>query len=75
MTTPVHINRGVGRRYAARVRLPGAKKWTVLPGFTKGYDAAFNKLAKAFVNQKWKRGQVIMLADYYDPIALVEMRR
>ena len=73
--THLHVNKGVNRLYGARVRLPGDKKWTVLPGFTKGYDAAFNKLAKAFVNQKWKRGQVIMMADCYDPVPIVEMRR
>ena len=71
----LYISRGVNVRYFARVRLPGHRKWQLIGGFTKSRDKAFSTLAKHFVSTQWKRGEVLMTADYYDPIVVVEMRR
>lgn len=73
--THIHISRGVNVKYIARVRLPGHRKWSIIGAWTKSRDAAFKSLAKHFVSTQWKRGEVLMIADYYDPIVIVEMTR
>ena len=73
--TVVHINQGVNVQYAARVRKPHARKWTLVSELSPSRDTAFVKLSEHFVSEQWARGEVIMIADYYDPVPIVEMRR
>lgn len=69
----VHINRPSTTRYIARVREPGARRYKLVSGKLKRYSSAVRVLAMAFTSGNYKRGDVIMVADYYDPVVLVEM--
>lgn len=65
----------MNRRYQARARRPGARKYSLIGEPRDSYNAAIMDLAKAFARSMWKRGDVIMWEDYYDPQVLVEMVR
>lgn len=72
---PIHINRGVNRLYVCRVREPGRKRWLVLKDEYGTEFAAIDALAAAFRNKSWKRGEVLLTMDCYDPIVVVRMSR
>lgn len=72
----VHINRPSSTRYVARVRGRGCRKYTVLGRPCMTFAAAFKRMAAEFaVNRHWKRGDVIVVADYYDPVLVAEAVR
>lgn len=64
---------GVGKRYQARVRPPGYQRWTPIGKPTKSYRVAVRRMAEAFAEGGYKRGDVIMWAEYYDPVMLCEL--
>lgn len=66
---------GVNNRYYARVHWKGEQKWRVRSNH-KTYAAAIKAMAAAFSKDQFaNRADVIMTADYYDPIQLCELRR
>lgn len=72
----VHICRGTGVRYRAVAKLPGCRKWVALTPWGKSKLAPFRKLAEVFGRDtRYKRGAVLMIADYYDPISIAEIKR
>ncbi|MFM7010619.1 MAG: hypothetical protein ACKO0Z_15040 [Betaproteobacteria bacterium] len=78
MTNPmgaVHINRPSSTRYIARVREPGAREYKLVSGNLKRYSSAVRVMAMAFTSGNYKRGDVIMVADYYDPVIVTEIVR
>jgi hypothetical protein len=75
MTAVLHINRPSSTRYRARVRMSGCRKWRLLPGEHKRLDRAAAQLARVFSEGRYKRGEVLLTADYYDPRILIEMVR
>lgn len=66
---------GTNVRYVVRVRYSGVRRYDAVGKPTRSYRAAFRRLARAFENQNYKRGDVLMTADYYDPVQIVEMTR
>ncbi|KKM97453.1 hypothetical protein LCGC14_1167770 [marine sediment metagenome] len=64
---------GVGKRYQARVRLRGYRRYELVGKPTKSYRVAVRRMAAAFVEHRYQRGDVLMWADYYDPVQLCEL--
>lgn len=76
MTGTVHINLPSSTRFVARVRACGHRKYTVLGKPTKRLEFALRRVATAMGRSwYWKRGDVLMSADYYDPIQIAEIVR
>lgn len=72
----LHINRGVNVRYCARVRLAKHRKWTPVTKWIPSRKAASRAMCDAMEgNAMLKRGQVLHIADYYDPTVVLEMKR
>jgi hypothetical protein len=72
--TPVHICRGVNIRYTARFRERGCRKCHVGKD-RRTFRAALRDLTRAFEGPSaWAVGDVVMSADYYAPIQLLELR-
>ena len=71
----VHINRPSSTRFIARVRWPGCRKYTLLGKPTKSYPAAVARMAKAFASGSYKRGDVLVVADWYEPQQMCELVR
>ena len=72
----VHICRGVGVQYRAMVRRPGCRNWYPAGPWRKSRDTAAREMLKAFTRtDQYKRGAVWMIADYYDPTSVLEMKR
>lgn len=66
---------GVNRSYQVRVRRYGQHKYELVGTPSKTFRTALKRLAEAFGNQEYKRGDVVMSADYYDPVVLCEIVR
>ncbi len=69
------ICRGVNTRYQARVRFEGFQRYTLVGKPTKSSRVALRRLAEKFATGKYKRGDVIMWAEYYDPEQIYELVR
>jgi len=70
----IHICRGTNREYTAQVRSAGMRRWSTVYE-TRSYALAVKKMAAAFAAHGYKRGRVLLTADYYDPIVVTEMSR
>lgn len=67
---------GSGVRYVPRVRWPGMRRYEVIGKPTTSYQAAVMRMARTFAsNRNYKRGDVLMTADYYDPVMVCEIVR
>ncbi len=66
---------GVGKCYQARVRIRGDRLWELVGKPTKSYRVAVRRMAMRFIEYRYQRGDVLMLADYYDPVQLCEIVR
>ncbi|TAL38890.1 MAG: hypothetical protein EPN97_03335 [Alphaproteobacteria bacterium] len=72
----IHINRPSSTRFIARVRSVGCRKYKLLGKPTKSYEAAVVRMARTFAKfHHYKRGDVLIVADYYEPQQLVEIKR
>ena len=72
----LHICRGTGTRYQARVCRRGCRKFVLVGHPRKREEAAARDLLCAFLTGgSIKRGDVIMWADYYDPTVVLEIVR
>lgn len=71
----LHINRPLSTRYICRLRESGRRHWTVLDGEFMEEGPALVKLAAAFQDRRWKRGQILVIADCYDPVIVASMTR
>lgn len=72
----IHINRPSSTRFQAAVRLGGHRNWIMVGKPTKSAATAILRMARKFSSwSMYKRGAVIMTADYYDPTITVEMKR
>lgn len=73
---PPHINRGTNVRYLARVRPRGHRLWTPLTKWIRCRRRAALLLAGAMeANSTWRRGQLLHMADWYDPTIVMEITR
>ncbi len=69
------ICRGVNIRYIARGRHYGFRRYTLVSAH-RSYEAAIAAAARAFSrNSNFKRTDVLLTADYLEPIVLMEMVR
>lgn len=75
VTATIHINRPSSIRFQARVRYRGQWRWVLVGKSTRRKDRAIVAMAKKFASGHYKRGEVLMAADYYDPIVVCEMVR
>lgn len=71
----VHICRGTNVRYVGRVRRPGARRYTQVGKQWTSYEKAFRSMTREFLKGGYKRGDVIMTADWYEPVILAEVVR
>ena len=71
----VHICRGVNTRYQACVRLPFHRNWVLVGKPRKREKLALADLMKAFSTGVYKRGRIVMYADYYDPETVLSIHR
>ena len=71
----VWICRGTNVRYRARVRWEGYQRYNLVGPPTRSYRVALIRMAKEFATGRYKRGDVIMTADYYDPVQVCELTR
>lgn len=69
------ICRGVNVQYRARARWPGYHRYQLIGKPTRSYKVALRRMADAFATGKYKRADVLMSADYYDPVMLCELVR
>ena len=69
----VHISTGVNKRFVARVRPKGCRRFRLFKE-RRTLQAALRDLADG-LEPYWHTGQVLMSADYYDPVVIVEVRR
>lgn len=75
MTQIRTLNRPSSSRYVVRVRLPGYRHYEIVGKPTKSYRAALMRMANAFTDKRYKRGDVLLVADWYDPVVLTEIHR
>ncbi len=67
---------GSNQRYRARTRWYGYRRYDLVGKPTRSRHVAFMRMVKAFeTNLNIKRADVIMTADYYDPIQICELTR
>ncbi len=72
----ITVCRGTNVRYLARGRWYGYRLWDPIGKPTKSYYVAIRRMAEAFANNRnYKRADVIMWADYYDPEELCQLVR
>lgn len=74
MSAPVHVTRGVNRRYIARVRMAGCRKYRVLTTTTSERKAV-RMMAEWVAHGGYKRGDVLFVSDWYEPVQVFEMVR
>lgn len=69
----LHVNRPSSTIYIARVRRSGCRRYTLLGKPTRSYRVALRRLVSAFEGGHYKRGDVLVAADYYDPTTVCEI--
>ena len=67
------ICRGTNVRYLARARLYGARTYSILGRPSTSRTAAWKRLGIALATGKYRRGDLLLLADYYDPFVLYKV--
>jgi hypothetical protein len=74
-TTPrIHIFRGTNRKFVVVGLQKGCRKPTVLTSHT-SYRRAGEKAGRTFAGGAYKRIWINMIADYYDPVTLMQVVR
>ncbi len=67
---------GSNQRYRARTRWYGYRHYQLVGKPTRSYKVAVMRMTQAFLADHYvKRADVVMTADYYDPIQLCEITR
>lgn len=77
-TGKLAICTGTNIRFQARTHWRGYQKWNLIGKPSRSKRAAARRMLEAFLDNPggWvNRADVIMTADYYDPVQLFEMRR
>ena len=64
---------GVGRAFVARWKRKGARRWELLGKPTKAKSMALHRVMKVAEREDYGRGDVLLIADYYDPIQVYEL--
>lgn len=69
----IHINQPSSTRYIARVRRHGHRNYELVSKPLCSMEKATVAMAKAFAKGGYERGDVILVADYYDPKIVVRI--
>ena len=69
------ICRGTNMQYQARAHWPGDRTYQCVGKPTRSYKVALRRMADAFATREYNRADVLMWADYYDPVMLCELVR
>jgi hypothetical protein len=76
MSQALHIKRPVNPRFIARVRISGHRKYRVIGRNFKSEKSAAKAMIKEFTSRfEYKRGDVLMVEDWYEPNQLLEVTR
>lgn len=76
MNGAIHINRPSSTRFQARVRLRGRRRYKLVGKPTKSLRVALIRMAKEFAAwSMYKRGDVLVTADYYESSQVAEICR
>ena len=67
------ICRGTNVRYLARARRYKAQMYTLLGGASRSRAVAWKRLGEAMMTNNYKQGDLLLLADYYDPVQLYKV--
>jgi len=72
----IHVCTGTGKRYVGMVRIIGHKKWKPTGPRRKSCKKAADDMYREFMKSKnYKRGVVLMEADYYEPVGIIFINR
>lgn len=66
---------GENVRYQARARYSGMRRWHLLGTLTRSRRLAMRRLSTAMLDLPYRQGEIVMLADYYEPVAIYEVRQ
>lgn len=67
---------GSNTRYRARTRWHGFRRYQLVGKWSRSYKVAVMRMARAFAADRTvKRADVLMIADYYDPVKMCELVR
>ena len=66
---------GVNTKYRARVRRRGFQRYELVGKWSRSYRIALRRMTEAFLSGDFQRGDVIMIADYYDPEIICELKK
>lgn len=69
----VHVYRPACR-YAVRVRCRGRRRWRVVMPGSKSKARAFGKLAEVMASGAYHRGEILLCADWLEPVPIASMR-
>lgn len=70
----IHINRPSSTKFVAMVRGYGCRRWIKAGPVRKSVKRAAHDMVRRFYSSaNLKRGCVLMTADYYDPISVLDM--
>lgn len=73
---PLHIKRPLNPRYISRVRPYGGQRYIVLGKPCKTLQQAAARMIRKFTSDsEFKRGDVLMVENYYDPFQVMEVTR
>lgn len=71
----IAICTGINKRYQARARWEGYRRYQLIGKPTKSYRVAVRRMADAFAGGQYKHADVVMWADYYAPEMMCELVR
>lgn len=72
----LHIKRPINPRFVARVRRSGCRKYYVIGRHYRTAESAAMAMMRHFSKvSEYKRGDVLMTEDWYEPCQLFEVKR
>jgi hypothetical protein len=72
----LHIKRPINPRFVARVRRSGCRRYFVIGRNYRSAESAARTMMRHFLKvHEYKRGDVLMIEDWYEPNMLMEITR
>lgn len=71
----IYIKRPIRPKFVARVREPGHHLYEVIGEFDTSKEAAMCLMSRFAGSDRFKRGDVLMIEDWYEPNQLMEVTR
>lgn len=73
MISDLHINKTTSTKYQGMVRCKYQRSWMFARPSRQKKEDAIMDMTRKFATDKWTHGVVLMTADWYAPIQVVEM--